>query len=69
MAAGKDALEQRCGTSGRTAVLEALAPLVLDDVALVVELLLGQRVEQRGEAVGLEPEQQSRDSPTGTVSK
>ena len=38
-------------------VLQSLAPLVLDDVALVVELFLGECVGERRQAVGLEPEQ------------
>ena len=37
-------------------VLEALAPLVLDDVPLVVELLLGEGVGQGREPVRFEPE-------------
>ena len=37
-------------------VVVALALLVLDHVALVVQVLLAQRVEQRGHPVGLEPQ-------------
>ena len=38
-------------------VVDALAALVLDDVALVVQLLLVGLVEQRRQAVGLDPQQ------------
>jgi hypothetical protein len=38
-------------------IFEPLPALVLDHVALVVELLFGQRVGERGEAVGLDPEE------------
>ena len=38
-------------------IVEALAALVLDDVALVVQLLLVGLVEQRRQAVGLDPQQ------------
>ena len=38
-------------------VLEVLAPLVLDHVALVVELLLVGLVEQRRQTIGLDPQQ------------
>ena len=37
-------------------ILQSLTPLVLDDVALVIELLDVGRVEQRREAIGLEPQ-------------
>ena len=46
----------------------ALAALVLHDVALVVELLLGQHVGQRRQAVGLDPQNVSRFAE-GTVTK
>ena len=39
-------------------VVDAPAALVLDHVALVVELLLGHRRQQRRHAVGLEPQRQ-----------
>ncbi len=38
-------------------VLEPLPALVLDHVALVVELLLGERITERGQTVGLDPQE------------
>ena len=37
-------------------ILQSLAALVLDDVALVIQLLLGEHVGQRGQAVRFDPE-------------
>ncbi len=49
-------------------VVVPLALLLLDDVALVVEVLLGQRVEEVGVPVGLEPEREL-EGALGHVSK
>ena len=56
MAFGKEVLEEHFDGSPIRNVVHALAPLVLDDVALVVEVLLRHRVEQIAHAVGLRPE-------------
>ena len=50
-------------------VVVALALLLLDDVALVVEVLLGDGVEQVPVPVGLEPQGELDGARSGTVSK
>ena len=57
MAVREELVGQELEPAAVRLVLEALTALVLDHVALVVELRLVDAVEQRREAVGLEPEQ------------
>ena len=51
-------LEQRFFDDSVGPVLVALTPLVANDVLLVRQLRLIERVEQKAHAIGLEPERQ-----------
>ncbi len=57
MTAGEELIEQDVDPAAVGLILETLAALVLDDVALVVELLDVGDVEQRRQAIGFEPEE------------
>ena len=58
MVLGKSAAMQLLVPGAVGPVVVAPALLVLHDLALVVQVLLAQRVEQRAHAVGLEPERE-----------
>ena len=58
MIAGEDVLEEQGKPAAVGLVFQALAAFVLDDVALVVQLFLGEGVSKRRDPVGLEPQEQ-----------